>query len=249
MTGLSILVPAALAGLLVLLTHVPLGRIVLARGIVFIDLAIAQIAALGVVAADFGGWEPGGWQTQASAFSAALGAAGFLIWAERRLSHLQEAVIGVVFVAASAAQVLLLSFSTHGAEHLKDLLAGQILWVTLDDLWPVALLYAPLLVIEQRVDLREHRAVFYGVFALAITASVQLVGVLLVFASLIVPALAVQGMRRWQTGTAYGIGVAGYASGLAASLLADLPTGAAAVCGLVTVAALFGLTRLAVSGQ
>src|SRR5579864_5104624 len=81
--SLEILWPAFLAGLLVLSTHVPLGRMVLDRGIVFIDLAIAQVAGLGVVIADFLGWEPNGWSVQASAVTAALVAAAFLIWTEK----------------------------------------------------------------------------------------------------------------------------------------------------------------------
>src|SRR5579864_4473643 len=81
--SLDILWPAFVAGLLVLSTHVPLGRMVLDRGIVFIDLAIAQVAGLGVVIADFLGWEPNGWSVQASAVTAALVAAAFLIWTEK----------------------------------------------------------------------------------------------------------------------------------------------------------------------
>ena len=100
--SLDILWPAFLAGLLVLATHVPLGRMVLDRGIVFIDLAIAQVAGLGVVVADFLGWEPNGWSVQASAVAAALVAAAFLIWTERRLAALQEAIIGVSFAVSSA---------------------------------------------------------------------------------------------------------------------------------------------------
>ena len=126
---LAILLPAFLAGLLVLATHVPLGRLVLERGIVFIDLAIAQVAGLGVVAADAMGWEPQGWSVQISAVAAALAIAGFLLWSERRFAAVQEAVIGVVFVVAASAEIIVLGFNPHGAEHLKDLLVGQILWV------------------------------------------------------------------------------------------------------------------------
>src|SRR5205807_9916308 len=89
---LAILLPAFLAGLLVLSTHVPLGQLVLERGIVFIDLAIAQVAGLGVVVADAMGWEPNGWSVQISAVVAALLAAAFLIWSERHLAAFQEAV-------------------------------------------------------------------------------------------------------------------------------------------------------------
>ena len=155
---LVILFPAFLAGLLVLATHVPLGQLVLERGIVFIDLAIAQVAGLGVVAADAMGWEPQGWSVQISAVSAALLSALFLLWSERRLAAVQEAVIGVVFVVAASAEIILLGFNPHGAEHLKDLLVGQILWVEPRQLLPVAALYAVVLAAILSFDLRRRRA-------------------------------------------------------------------------------------------
>ena len=238
---ITILLPAFLTGLLVLATHVPLGKIVLDRGIVFIDLAIAQVAGLGVVAADFLGWEPNGWSVQASAGVAALLSAGFLIWTERRLGALQEAVIGVVFVVAASAEILLLSFDPHGAENLKDLLVGQILWVVPEQLIPVAVLYAAVLAVAASVDLGRRRGLFYALFAVTVTASVQLVGVFLVFASLIVPALAARALAaRRPLAFAYGLGFAGYVLGLLASLFLDLPTGAAIVCALALLAALAG---------
>ena len=142
---LAIVLPAFLTGLLVLATHVPLGKLVLDRGIVFIDLAIAQVAGLGVVIADFAGSEPTGWSVQASAVAAPLVSAGFLIWTEKHLAALQEAVIGVVFVVAASAEILVLNYNPHGAENLKDLRVGQILWVVPSDLIPVAVLYAVIL--------------------------------------------------------------------------------------------------------
>ena len=237
----DILLPAFLAGMLVLATHVPLGRLVLERGIVFIDLAIAQVAGLGVVAADFAGWEPTGWSVQVSAAAAALAAAAFLVWTERRFPTVQEAIIGVVFVVAASAEILLLSFHPHGAEQLKDLLVGQILWVTPAELIPVAVLYAGLLAVIFLGGIRERRVMFYAVFALAVTASVQLVGIYLVFASLILPALAARRLSL-----AYAVGVVGYVVGLAGSLFLDLPTGAAVVCALALVTALFVAAQAAV---
>ena len=237
---LAILFPAFLAGLLVLATHVPLGQLVLERGIVFIDLAIAQVAGLGVVAADAMGWEPQGWSVQISAVSAALLAAAFLLWTERRLAAVQEAVIGVVFVVAASAEIILLGFNPHGAEHLKDLLVGQILWVEPRQLLPVAVLYAVVLAAILIFDLRRRRGLFYGVFAISITASVQLVGVFLVFASLIVPALAASAVGRQRLAVGYAVGIGGYVLGLLASALWDVPTGAAVVCAL-TLAAPFAL--------
>jgi zinc/manganese transport system permease protein len=180
-----ILLPALLAGLLVLATHVPLGAQVLQRGIVFIDLAIAQIAGVGVIAADAMGFEPQGWAVQAAALSAALLGALALTWTERRWPDIQEALIGVLFVLASCAGLLLLAGNPHGGEHLKDLLVGQILWVSTQQLIGMAAL--TVLVLALWFGLRERlgRAGFYLLFALAVTASVQLVGVYLVFTSLI----------------------------------------------------------------
>jgi zinc/manganese transport system permease protein len=241
---IDILLPALLAGLLVLATHVPLGQLVLDRGIVFIDLAIAQVAGLGVVVADFLGWEPDGWSVQASAVAAALLSAGLLIWTERRFATVQEAIIGVIFVVAASAEIMLLSFNPHGAEHLKDLLVGQILWVTADQLVPVAIVYAGVLALWLFADLSKRRVLFYAAFAVTITASVQLVGVFLVFASLIIPVLAATALpRRRQLVAAYGVGLTGYLVGLVASATLDVPTGAAVVCALALTAIVFACLR------
>lgn len=234
----AILLPALAAGLLVLSTHVPLGRMVLARGIVFIDLAIAQVAGLGVVAAHAAGFEPGGWWGQAVALAAALMGAAFLAWTERRAGTRQEAVIGVLFVVAASAEIIVLALSPHGDEHLKDLLVGQILWVTPGQVLVLGLVTAPLLAVVSMGGVERRPLLFHAVFAAAVTASVQVVGVFLVFASLIVPALAARSMAG-----GYGVGVAGYGLGLAGSLLFDLPTGAAVVCALALVGGLLSARR------
>ena len=231
---LDILLPAFLAGLLVLATHVPLGQQVLARGIVFIDLAIAQVAGLGVIAADAVGWEPQGWRGQAAACLAALLGALLLTWTEKRWAQVQEALIGVLFVAAASAELLLLAHNPHGGEHLKDLLVGQILWVSPADLIPVAILYALVLALWLGFGERLGRLGFYLLFAATVTASVQLVGIYLVFGSLIVPALAARGFepgRRLLAG--YAAGIVGYGGGLVLSALFDLPTGPTIVMALV----------------
>jgi zinc/manganese transport system permease protein len=236
----GILGPALIAGLLVLATHVPLGKQVLDRGIVFIDLAIAQIAGLGVIAADALGLPEGGVAVQAAAVSAALLGAWLLTWTERRAAQQQEALIGVMFILAACAGILLLAGNPHGGEHLKDLLVGQILWVNGTQLlWLAGLSALLLLALWRGWVERLGRFGFYGAFALAVTASVQLVGVYLVFSSLIIPALATRaqrGTRRYVI--AYVIGAAGYGLGLALSALFDLPSGAVivwtlAVCGLL----------------
>src|SRR5262249_46600610 len=176
----SIVLPAFVAGLLVTATHVPLGTQVLARGIVFIDLAIAQIAGCGVLLADRVGFEPEGLAVQAAALLAALGGALLLTWTERVWPEVQEAVVGVTFVLAATGGVLLLASNVHGSEHLRDLLVGQILWVQPRWLAWTAALYAALLALWLGMRERLGRIGFYLVFALAVTISVQLVGVYLV---------------------------------------------------------------------
>jgi zinc/manganese transport system permease protein len=233
---LSILLPAFAAGLLVTATHVPLGTQVLARGIVFIDLAIAQIAGCGVLLADRVGFEPEGIAVQAAALLAALGGALLLTWTERVWPDVQEAVIGVTFVLAATGSVLLLASNVHGSEHLRDLLVGQILWVQPRWLAWTAAIYAALLALWFGLRDRLGRIGFYVVFALAVTISVQLVGVYLVFATLIVPPLATRRMARGRLAAAWAIGVAGYAVGLVISTAFDLPTGPAIVWALVALA-------------
>ena len=239
----GILAPALIAGLLVLATHVPLGTQVLDRGIIFIDLAIAQIAGLGVIAADALGLPEGGVAVQVSAVGAALLGAWLLTWTERKVPEQQEALIGVMFILAACAGILLLAGNPHGGEHLKELLVGQILWVNTTQLLWLAFVSAVLLALLGLgwVE-RLGRFGFYGAFALAVTASVQLVGVYLVFSSLIIPALATRAWRGpRRLALAYGLGALGYALGLALSALLDLPSGAVivwtlAACALVFVA-------------
>lgn len=228
----SILGPAFMAGLLVLATHVPLGREVLRRGIIFLDLAVAQIAGLGVIIAYGLGWEAGGWQIQAIAMSAALLGAGLLYWCERRWADVQEAIIGCVFVLAASGGILALSANPHGGEALKELLAGQILWVSYAQLIPVAIVSAVVLALWFGLERKRHPLMFYAVFAVAVTSSVQLVGVYLVFASLIIPALAVRQCRT--RGLVWGLvtGLVGYGVGLCLSALLDWPSGASIVWAL-----------------
>ncbi|MBI3563030.1 MAG: metal ABC transporter permease [Gammaproteobacteria bacterium] len=240
---LSLLIPAFIAGLLVLATHVPLGIQVLQRGIIFIDLAIAQIAGLGVIVADLLGFEPRGIGVQLSAIIAALLGSAWLNFSEKRWPEVQEALIGVLFVLAATGSILLLAHNPHGGENLRDLLVGQILWVTHAQLAYAALVTIGIVVVQLWWRERLGRSGFYVVFACAVTLSVQLVGIYLVFASLIVPAMAT---RQYSTATrktvAYSMGVLAYVMGLLLSTWLDLPTGAVVVWMLViTGAAVFFL--------
>ena len=233
--NLGLLWPAMIAGLLITAALVPLGIQVIGRGIVFIDLAIAQIAGLGVILADTLGWEPQGWAMQAAALSAALCAALLLTWTERRWPQVQEAIIGATFVLASSAAVLLLAHNPHGGEHLKDLLVGQILWVNPSRLAIDALLYGAIVALWFSLHERIGRIGFYVLFACAVTASVQQVGLYLVFATLVIPALATFFVTRRRLTKAYAISVLGYCAGLAASAAADLPSGPMIVCAMVAI--------------
>ena len=238
---LSIIAPAFLACLLVLSTHVPLGTEVLRRGIIFIDLAIAQVAGLGVIAADTMGWEAEGWMVQIAAVSAALLAAYILHWTDKRWPEIQEALIGASFILAATAGILILAGNPHGGEHLKELLVGQVLWVNYSQLIPV--FFVSLLVLLfwfwRRDSLQGFG--FYALFAFAVTSSVQLVGIYLVFACLIIPALATRHILRRDIRVicGYGVGIAGSLSGLILSLGFDLPAGAVIVWCLAIFALMF----------
>jgi len=241
---LDLLLWPFIVGLLVLSTHVPLGRRVLARGIIFLDLAVAQLAVLGVVAAHALDLAADGWPTQLAAATAALIGAAALAACERRWPQIQEALIGSTFVVAASAAVLLLAGDPHGGEHLADLLTGQILWATPEQAIRIAALYGGLLALMAWRGERLGGLGFYLVFALAITASVQLVGVYLVFASLILPALAVRGLPpRTALRAGWAVGALAYAAGLATSALLDWPAGPAIVIGLAVAALVAAAVR------
>lgn len=223
-SDLTIVWPALVAGLLVVLSHVPLGLQVLRRGIVFIDLAIAQVAGLGVIAANRFELPIEGWGAQAAAGASALAGALLLTWTEKKRPEVQEALIGILFVLASTAQILLLANDPHGGENLKDLLAGQILWVSTAQLIRTAVLTAIFALVWFTMRERIGRVGFYVLFALVVTASVQLVGVYLVFTTLIVPAVATyRHATKRQLAYGYALAIGSYVVGLGVSLITDLP--------------------------
>ena len=174
---------------------------------------------------------------QIAAVSAALLGALLLHWSDKRFPDVQEALIGISFVLAATMGMLLLANNPHGGEQLKELLVGQILWISYEQLIPVAVVYAGIMALWTFFDIPKlHRLGFYLLFAVTVTASVQLVGVYLVFASLIIPALA----SRMLSGkkciiVAYLMGSTGYLLGLIASALLDLPSGAVIVWALAIV--------------
>lgn len=234
----TLLLPALLAGLLVLASHVPLGSRVLTRGVIFADLAVAQMAGLGVISAELLGIADRPWLVQLVAAVSALIGAVLLTGLERWPLAVREASIGLLFVLAASGGILLLSRDAHAGEHLQDLLNGQILWVSPRQLWLTGGLTALWWLVWWRWQARLGHFGFYALFALAVTASVQLVGVYLVFASLIVPALATLRVSRWRTALALLIGLAGYGGGLLLSIWQDLPAGAAIIWVMTALAAL-----------
>ncbi|MBR9727591.1 metal ABC transporter permease [Shewanella intestini] len=244
----SILLPAFAAGLLVLSTHVVLGQQVLKRGIIFIDLAIAQIAALGAIVAHIHH------DIEAIAYSNfwmpaifALAGAGVISWLAKHFESELEAFIGCFYVLSAVAAMLMLANDPHGGELLTQLMSGQILWVSWSQLAFPALIYAMLLALLMWRSHVLNGSLFYFVFAIVITLSVELVGVYLVFSTLILPALALNQYKgRGQLAWAYLVGIIGYCSGLMLSASFDLPSGAAIVATLAVTAL---LCRIIVSKQ
>jgi zinc/manganese transport system permease protein len=226
----SLLGPPLAAGFLIVVTHVAFGREVLKRGIIFIDLTIAQVAALGVIVAGALQLGDAAWGVQTLAVGAALVVAALLSWTERHWPHLQEAFIGSLYVVSASFALLLLANDPHGAEAFNKLLSGQLLWVTYEQIMPVALLYVGILIAWWLWGERM-KSLFYFLFALLVTASVQLVGVFLVFATLILPAL---GICRINKSSAlllgYSVGAISYIAGLWLSFAFDIPAGPLVVC-------------------
>lgn len=238
----SIIGLAFIAGFLVLATHVPLGMVVLQRGIIFIDLAIAQMAGVGMIYAHTVFDESNTFSIQLIATLSAILGAIFLRWSERRWPDIQEAVIGVSFVVSACIGILLLANNPRGSEHLQDLLAGQILWVNTEQIISAFILYCGVLLFWFGYKKSRSGIGFYLLFAITITASVQLVGIYLVFSSLVIPALAVHRLPagRAKILLAYLCGLAGYITGLLLSTLADLPSSPTIVLSLTACAILFG---------
>jgi zinc/manganese transport system permease protein len=238
---LSILLPALAAGILVLSTHVLLGRQVLSRGIIFIDLAIAQVAALGAIVSHIDH------RVEALPYSHvwmpaifALAGAGVIAWLAKHFGKELEAFIGCFYVLSAVAAMLFLSNDPHGAELLKQLMSGQILWVSWSQLiLPAIVSVIVLALVALRPNILNGPG-FYFLFAIVITLSVELVGVYLVFSSLILPGLALNAWKgRYRLGLAYGVGLFGYLAGLLLSASYDLPSGAAIVAALALSALVF----------
>jgi zinc/manganese transport system permease protein len=239
LSWLSILLPPLAAGVLVLLSHVTLGVQVLRRGVVFMDLAIAQVAALGVLmAGSLGGAMGAPWWAGSLA---ALAGAGLVAWLGARWPARREALIGLVYVTAAALAILWVSADPHGAQKLKAMVSGDVLWVTWPGLLPLAVATGLFLLLQALpMPARVRSTLFYPGFAVLVSLSVPLLGLYLVFATLIVPALAAGDGTGWRGLRAVAFGSGGYAVGLGASLWLDLPSGPCVVLALLLTGAMAG---------
>ncbi len=260
-----------LACLVLTAIHVYLGLHVLARGVIFVDLALAQIAALGITVAFLAGHAIQSDAAYWYALAFAVGGAVLLALSRpRRAPVPQEAVIGIVYAVSAAATVLVVDRAPQGSEHIKQLLVGSILTVTPAEVGALAALYAaigafhwlarrPLLEVSLAPEAaRARRAVgawdlvFYVSFGVVVTSSVRIAGVLLVFSYLVVPATAGALLARsvaGRLGIGWGLGVLVSVLGLGASYAWDLPTGATIVTSfgavLAVVAGAVGVAALA----
>lgn len=235
---ISIVGPALVAALMIALTHAPLGIEVLKRGIIFIDLAVAQIAGLGLVAAEALLHDPASWLIQGVALACAILAGLFFRKVETTMPQQQEAIIGVSFVLAASMAILLLADHPHGGEEIQHLLSGQMLFITWKDVVSHAPIYALILTAWFWKPVLRSGIGFYLLFALAITSSVQLVGVYVVFASLILPALAALKSRHPHK-VAWLCGIVSVIAGIITAILSDIPAGPVIVVTYVFAASAF----------
>jgi zinc/manganese transport system permease protein len=265
---LPFLLAPFLASLILTGIHAYLGVHVVERGVIFVDLALAQIAALGATITILIGMDPHGsaayWLSLAFTF---VGAGIFALARTRRAGHIpQEAFIGISYAVASAAAILVMSKATGETEHLKDMLVGNILAVSMHDVVKTAILYGaiglfhyifrknfllistnPSAAEAKGLNLRLWDFLFYASFGFVVTSSVAIAGVLLVFCYLVVPSVgamlfADQIGNRLAIGWTMGTLVS--ALGVYFSVLFDLPTGATIVCTFGTVLVLMFLTQV-----
>jgi zinc/manganese transport system permease protein len=252
--------PAFLVAVCLVGIHAYFGIMVLARKVIFVDLALAQIAALGATVAFMLGHAPQSIATYGYSLTFTLLAAVLLAFTRAWGTRVpQEALIGVIYVVAAATAILLIDRAPQGAEHLKQILTGNILTSGFSDLAVIVPLYAAVGLLHWL--LRRHMTgagslawefVFYATFGIVVTSSVAIAGVLLVFSFLIIPAtigiLLADSLSR-QLAIGWIVGVLVSAAGVAASFVFDLPTGAAMVCAFGASLALAGVLYPFVRGD
>ena len=266
MTAFDVLLPAFMASLILTGIHAYLGVHVVERGVIFVDLSLAQIAALGMTVALLAGYDV---HTSAPAYLFSLGftfvgAAIFALTRSHGKTRIpQEAVIGIVYAVSAAVAILLMSKATQETEHLKEMLVGNILSVSWSEIGKTAMLYALvgafhyafrdrfLLIsmneeeaVRRGLNVRFWDLLFYMSFGFVVTSSVAIAGVLLVFCFLIVPSVAAMLFtERLGVRLAIGwtMGALVSAAGVGLSFALDVPTGA-------TIVATFGLALLILAG-
>lgn len=250
---IELMLPALVAALILVGLHAYLGIHIIARGVIFVDLALAQLAAAGATVAVFFGLHADSFGGYLFALAATiLGAAVFSVSRIRNRYITQEAIIGIVFVVASAITILLAAEAPRGAEHVQELLTGTLLWVTWPQIWRAAGIYAVVALIhwflrrrflvislqpevakEEKWAIRWWDFLFYVLFGVVVTVSVSIVGVLLVFSFLVIPAV-IAFLFTSRPGAllaiAWSVGSLAVVLGLYASFQTDLPTGPMVVC-------------------
>ena len=253
---LDLMIPPIVAGLVILSIHAYLGLHVIVRGVIFVDLAFAQIAALGATVGFLMGVEHD--TPMALAFSMGFTLVGALIFSFSRLENTvvpQEALIGIIYVVASAAVILIAGFTAEGAEHIAETLTGTLIWVGWPEIIRMAVVYLILGVIYfvfrkpflsaslGETELPRTRAwdfFFYVLFGIVISFSVPVAGVLMVFSALVIPAVvAFLFTSRFGValGIAWAVGAVTLVTGVVGSFISDIPTGPLLVC-------MFGLALL-----
>jgi len=273
---LELMLPALVAALILVGIHGYLGIHIIARGVIFVDLALAQVAAMGWAAAGLGlGHELGnllGIPEMTAGYLIGFGATlvAAALFSISRIEHAyvpQEAIIGIVYVVATAGTILLAAQAPRGSEHVEDLLTGSLLWVTWPEILKTAVIYVLLggvhWMLRDRfltISLRPQEAkakgwsvrkwdfLFYALFGVVVTSSVAIAGVLVVFSFLVIPAV-IAFLFTSRTGgllaIAWSSGTLATVAGLYASYVTDMPTGPMVVCAFaVALIVAFGLHRL-----
>jgi zinc/manganese transport system permease protein len=260
---IDLMIPPIVAALVILSIHAYLGLHVIAREIIFVDLAFAQIAALGATAAHVAGYAHG---TTASLLASIgftlLGALVFSLTRMERSTVPQEAIIGIRFVVSSAAVILLSGFTAEGTEHLQETMTGTLIWVDWPTIGRLAVVYAAVGVFHYvlrrhflAVSFQPERAhrirlwdfLFYASFGLVISLSVEIAGVLMVFSALVIPAvIAFLFTNRFGSAllVAWASGTLAIVGGIGASFYWDVATGPLLVCAFGAVLVLAAIVRV-----
>ena len=262
MFALDLIIPPIVAGLVILSIHAYLGLHVIARGVIFVDLAFAQIAALGTTVGILLGIGHGPGEVLFALGFTLLGALIFTFTRMDDSAVPQDAIIGITFVVASAAVILIAGLTAEGAEHIRETMTGTLIWVD----WPtigrmagaylvvgafhyafrkrfLSLTFAP----EGMEGRRLWDFLFYVPFGVVIAFSVNVAGVLMVFSALVIPAVvAFLFTNRFVTALriAWGAGAVAIVGGIGASFYWDVATGPLLVCAFGLLVVVAGVIRV-----